>query len=130
MAADDVDFVNVGVDLADDLVDGVLVGVVVADLGGEVAELAGEDADVGGVDVDVQGEIDAIAGDAACRGVGDAAEAGEVAGGEAGEAVVLGEAFAALRFFPDRLKGGVAKADGGSGGGFKHGGARDLPRRG
>ena len=130
VAADDVDFVNVGVDLADDLVDGVFVGVAVADLSCEVAELAGQNADVGGVDVDVEGEIDAVAGDAAGRGVGDATEAGEVAGGEAGEAVVLGEAFAALGLVPDWVEGRVAKADGGSDGGFKQGGARDLPRRG
>ena len=130
VAADDVDFVNVGVDLADDLVDGVLVGVVVTDLGGEVAELAGEDADVGGIDVDVEGEIDAVAGDATGGGVSDATEADQVAGGEAGESIVFGEAFAALGLFPDRFEGRVAKTDGGGGGGFKHVGPRDLPRRG
>ena len=116
-------------DLADDFVDGVFVGVVVADFGGEVAELAGQDADIGGIDVDVEGEVDAVAGDAAGGGIGNATEASEVAGGEAGEAVVFGEAFAALGLFPDGFEGRVAKTDGGSGGCFKHVGPRVLPPR-
>ena len=121
VAADDMHLVHVGRNLAQDFGDRVLVGVVVAALGGEVAELARQHTDICRIDVDVEREVHAVVGASAGGPIGHSSQADDIRRLETAEPVSRAEAASFPDAFPDGLQRGVAEAHVGSGDRLRHG---------